>query len=122
MKSLLIGLLLLSILTSALADTQTQELTLRAAVLQVAPISSYLGKIMPVDADPRYVLVLRIESATPPNTKFVTGSTNAFAIHSPTRLGLQPSKDKIQTFQIKQTTIDGKIKIEEMKVICSDAK
>lgn len=115
------GLLLIIFLCLGLNLTAAESLEtfqLRGTVLSVTPLSTHSGKVTPVNVDPRYVMVLKIESVTPSITNFVKGSTNAFAIHSPDRLlGSEPFAGTSYTFQLKQTTIEGKTAFSEMKVV-----
>ena len=123
MKSLLISLLLLSILTSPSVETEAPHLALRATVLHVTPLPGYSGKIIPIDVAPQFALVLKIESATPVSTNFTIGSNVVFAIHSPTRLFAdQPVTNRSYDFRLKREVVDGKVVFSDLSVIHGKAK
>jgi len=91
------------------AAAQREEFTLRAAVLDVVPLSTYSGTVTPVDADPRFALTVRIQSIAPALARFTTGVIVTFAVHSPTRsFGGASAKGKTYEFRLRREAADGK--------------
>lgn len=107
-----IATFLFSAVTALAADAiaQREEFSLRAVVQDIVPLSSYSGTVMPVDADPRFAVTVRIESIAPALTSFATGATVTFAVHSPSRLfGGASAKGKTYDFTLRRVTAEGKI-------------
>ena len=61
-------------------------------------------KIIPVGIDPRFAVVVHIESVAPPTVPLKEGADEVFAIHSPARLFRAREKDVIgKKYQFKLT-------------------
>jgi len=84
---------------------ETVDAELVAVVVEVEMLSRYEGVVIPVDFDPRFVLTLRIESASVALEGFEPGVTVAFAIHSPTLLFRgQPEEGTRYRFLVRRTS------------------
>jgi hypothetical protein len=122
MKPVLVALLLFFSLDLDAADSPV-SITLRGLVQSVSPLSGYSGKVIPIGADPRFALVLKIESVNPVSTIFVAGSNVTFAVHSPTRLFAgQPATNHSYDFRLKREVVDGKVVFSDLSVIHGKAK
>jgi hypothetical protein len=103
--------LLMIVLAAPLGHADKVErvvLEVELKIDQLVLLTQYRGKATVVDVDPRYVLAGRVVWSGN-TTVMALGSDHAFAIHSPTRLGLSGARrgDTI-CLQATRTTSDGK--------------
>ena len=92
------------------AESAKDEIRLRATVQEVIVLADFSGKVIPVHADPRFALTVRIESVDPVISNFRPGSTVTFAIHSPSLLFAgDPEKGKTYDFVLHRTVENGKV-------------
>jgi hypothetical protein len=111
--------LLLSLVASSAADAKSQleEFRLRATVRDIVVLSSYSGIVMPVDADPRFAVTMRVDSIMPALINFPKGATVTFAVHSPSVLfDAADAKGKTYDFTLRRNTADGKARFSSLEV------
>src|SRR5215470_6001984 len=98
-------------------DGIDQKIHLRATVQDVVPLADYSGEVTPVDFDPRFALIVRIESVHPTVSNFGAGAVVAFAIHSPAQLFVDGvTKGKMYDFFLGSEIKDGKTSFSQLKV------
>jgi hypothetical protein len=103
--------------TAGQAQTTNEELHLRATVQAVVLLSSFSGRIIPVDFDPRFAVTMRIESAVPEITNFSAGAIVTFAIHSPSlTFGEKPTEGNSFDVVVHRKVEDGKVRFFGFKV------
>jgi hypothetical protein len=112
---------ILAVSLSAFAVGQTQstidEIHLRATVQAVVPLSSFSGRVTPVDFDPRFALTVHVESAVPAVANFTEGAVVTLAIHSPSLLfAEEPTKGKAYSFVLHRKVRKGKAKFFGLRV------
>lgn len=92
------------------------EFHLRATVQGVVPLADYSGKVIRVDFDQRFALIVRIESIDPAVSGFNAGAVITFAIHSPALLfGADVTKGKTYDFALQEIK-HGKTRFFGLKV------
>ncbi len=122
MKLVVIAFLILTALSLTAAE-KAEPIKIRASVQQVYSYQFYSGVAIPLHADPRFVLVLKIETCNPALAGFANGNAKAFAIHSPTRLfGQEPVKGQSYNFLLKHEVNDGNQKFFDLQVVQPDTK
>ena len=112
-------ILLLSSGLICVADkkTQREEFRMRATVQDFVALSNYSGSVVPVDVDPRFAVIMRVDSITPSLTKFASGATVTFAIHSPSRLfGAADAQGKPYDFVLRRETTGEKTRFLSLEV------
>ena len=113
-----VTLLLLSLGTCFAGDAKREEFRLRATVKNVVTISSYSGTVTPVESDPRFAVIVRVDSVKPVLTNFTIGGTVTFAVHSPSRLfGASETRGKTYDLILRRETMDGKAKFTSLEVL-----
>jgi hypothetical protein len=113
-----LSILVLGLSAGLAADLQppAQKISLRATVEDLAPLTTFSGQVTPVDADPKYALILRIESVTG-TTNLAAPSVLTFAIHSPSKLFAgQPVKGKSYFFELYRKTDHGKVTFSSLRL------
>jgi hypothetical protein len=89
----------------------TDEIHMRATVQTVAPLSSFSGRVTPVDVDPRFALTVHVESVIAAVSNFPEGSVVTLAIHSPTLLfAVESTRGKTYNLSLHRTLEDGNTK------------
>jgi hypothetical protein len=79
--------------------------------------TAFTGKVTPVDFDPRFALVTRIESVNPAAGSFTAGTVVAFAIHSPALLfGGDSPKGITYDFSLQREIEHGKTRFFGLEV------
>ena len=117
LRSLAILAVSLSACNACLAQSTNDEIHLRATVQAVVPLTSFSGKVTPVDVDPRFALVVRIESAVPAVANFTEGAVVTLAIHSPSLLFAgEPKKGKTYDFLLGRKIENGKVSFFGLRV------
>lgn len=114
-----ITILLLSSVHIGVADekAQREEFRMSATVQDIVALSNYSGTVMPVDADPRFAVIMRVDSMTPSLTKFPKGAAVSFAVHSPSRLfGAAEAKGKSYDFVLRRETTGEKTRFSSLEV------
>jgi ketosteroid isomerase-like protein len=66
-------------------ESMIMTIRFKARVEEVKMLSRYEGEVRPVHVDPRYVIVVRVESVSPEGKGIRASQRIAFAIHSPAR-------------------------------------
>ena len=93
------------------AQNKDDEIHLRATVHSLVFLGDFSGKVIPVHADPRFALTMRIESASPAISNFPAGAVVTFAIHSPSLLlGCKAEKGKTYDFVLHRKIENGKMR------------
>jgi len=118
-----LAILLVSFSACFGAEPQPREeqISLRARVEKVAPLASFSGVAMPVDADPKFALTLRVESVSG-TTNIAASSVVIFAIHSPSKLFAgEPVKGKIYDFSLHRKTEHGRVSFSDLRVRKAEA-
>jgi hypothetical protein len=91
------------------SQSTNDEIRLIATVRAVVPLASFSGTITPVDVDPKFALIVRIESAAPTTTDFKAGAVVTLAIHSPSLLfGGEATTVRIMNFDCDERLRMGK--------------
>jgi hypothetical protein len=120
MKAELVALLVLSLCPFAKAanGTCSDEVKLQAIVKQLAMLTEFSGKAIPVSADPRFALTLRVKSVQPAAQDMAAGSEVTFAIHSPSLLfSGEAQKGKTYVFTVCREVSDGNTKFGGLRVV-----
>ena len=114
-----IAILAVSLSACAVGQAQStiDEIHLRATVQAVVPLSSFSGRVTPVDFDPRFALTVHVESAAPAVADFTEGDVVTLAIHSPSLLfAEEPTKGKAYDFVLRRKIQKGKAKFFGLRV------
>ena len=112
LRSLAILAVSLSACSAGQAQSTYDVIHLRATVQAVIPLTSFSGRITPVDVDPRFALTVRIESTVPAVPNFTEGALVTFAIHSPSLLFAgEPTKSRTYDFLLRRKIENGKVSI-----------
>jgi hypothetical protein len=89
-------------------DVAPKQARFRARVGKVVMLSRFMGTIIPVHPDPRFVLPLVIETAPANDAVLVKGATVHFAIHSPSKLFAgDPPTGRTREFIVESRVTDG---------------
>jgi hypothetical protein len=118
LRSLAILAISLSACNAGLAQSNDDEIRLRATVQAIVPLTSFSGTITPVAGDPKFALTVRIESAVPAVDSLAEGAVVAFAIHSPSLLFAgEPTKGKTYDFSLLRKIENGKGSFVGLRVV-----
>src|SRR5262245_20151233 len=99
-------------------QAQSTEINLRATVQAIAPLSTFSGTAIRVAGDPRFALVMRIESAVPAVGNLNKGTVTTFAIHSPSLLfDGEATIGKTYDFLLCRQVEHGKVTYSGLKVL-----
>jgi hypothetical protein len=83
----------------------------------VVPLSSFTGRVTPVDIDPRFAFTVHVESAVPAVSNFTEGAVVTLTIHSPSLLFADaPTKGKAYDFVLHRKIQKGKAKFFGLRV------
>jgi hypothetical protein len=103
--------------TGGQSQSTNDEIRLIATVRAVVPLASFSGTATPVDVDPKFALIVRIESAAPTTTDFKAGAVVTLAIHSPSLLfGGEATNGKDYEFRLRRKIEDGKVRFYALTV------
>jgi hypothetical protein len=117
-RSLAILAISLAACNAGLAQSNDDEIRLRATVQAIAPLTGFSGTITPVASDPKFALTVRIESAVPAVHNLAEGAVVTFAIHSPSLLfGGEPTKGKTYDFSLLRKIENGKVSFVVLRVV-----
>ncbi len=111
-------ILCLSLVTRSAAESRSspQPVRLAAVVQNLTPLTSFSGKVVPVDTDPRYALTVLVESVTGA-TNFAAGQIVTFAIHSPSKLfSGEPTKGKTYQMELDRKVDHGKVTFSGLRL------
>jgi hypothetical protein len=104
-------ILCLSLISGKAAESRSspQPVRLAGVVQNLTPLSSFCGRVVAVDTDPRYALTMRLESVTGA-TNFAAGQIVTFAIHSASKLfSGEPTKGKTYQMELDRRVDHGKV-------------
>jgi hypothetical protein len=99
--------------------TERPKVTFRGTVQEVVMLSHYSGVVRMVHFDPRYVVTIKIESASSEAPEFVVGETVVLAIHSPTQLFSIGAdvRGEMFTFSVLRELEDGKPRFSLLEIL-----